>query len=311
MMPHIFGLLAAEDQVTLGGAALEYAGFLAYFGVFGALGFRFLVLRRVLASASLASDTMTEPTLRSAERGAAGIGLVGALLFVITLLIDVAGTASEKGVTLVAAISAGGPRLTTQIVLICIFVLAFIAALLRARSGWIVAAVAAIVFVLQNLSSGHWKSLVNPLHEVAASLWLGTLLVLVVAGLPAVLRSTLPSDRRGSLVAELIARFSPVALGAAALLGITGVTTAWLHLKYVAALWTTPYGYTLDVKLLVVLMVLALGAWNWRRLSPRLGTEQAAHTIRRSATRELSFAAVVLAITAVLVSLPSPKLPHP
>jgi putative copper export protein len=110
-------------------------------------------------------------------------------------------------------------------------------------------------------------------------------------------------------VAVLVSRFSPLALGSAALLGVTGVITAWRHLKYWSALWTTPYGYALDVKLALVLCVLALGAWNWRRMTPRLGDESAAHTLRRSARAELSFAALVLLVTGVLVSLPAPKAP--
>jgi putative copper export protein len=104
----------------------------------------------------------------------------------------------------------------------------------------------------------------------------------------------------------MVSRFSPLALAAAALLGITGVTTAWRHLKHLDSLWTTPYGYALDAKLCVVALVVAMGAWNWRRMTPKLGDEQGAVAIRRSASTELGFAAVVLAITALLVSLPSP-----
>jgi putative copper export protein len=95
-----------------------------------------------------------------------------------------------------------------------------------------------------------------------------------------------------------------------AVLAISGVVTAWRHLKYVAALWTTSYGFALIVKLCVVVIVLALGAWNWRRVRPSLGTEAATGALRRSATAELAFAGLVLLITSVLVSLPSPKLPH-
>jgi putative copper export protein len=62
-------------------------------------------------------------------------------------------------------------------------------------------------------------------------------------------------------------------------------------------------------KLFVVAIVLGLGAWNWRRVGPSLGTEGGALKIRRSATMELGFAALVLLLTAILVSLPSPKLP--
>jgi putative copper export protein len=179
------------------------------------------------------------------------------------------------------------------------------------HAAWIIAALAGIAFALRNITSGKWASLVNPLHETAASLWLGTLFVLVVAGLPAILRSTMSSERRGTLVADLIGDFSPVAIGASLLLVVTGVTTAWRHLKYVSALWTTPYGYAFDVKLVLVATVVALGAWNWRRMRPRLGAEQAAHDIRRSAKAELFFATLVLVVTGVLVSLPAPRLPHP
>jgi putative copper export protein len=179
-----------------------------------------------------------------------------------------------------------------------------------AASGfWILGGLAGAVLVLRTIAAGRWTALVNPLHGAAASLWIGTLFVVVVVGLPAILRSSLPADRRGPLIAELVARFSSLALAAAALLGVTGIITAWRHLKYLAALWTTPYGYAFDIKMCVVLVVVGLGAWNWRRMRPRLGTEAAAHELRRSATAELAFAAVVLVITAVLVSLPTPKLP--
>jgi putative copper export protein len=155
--------------------------------------------------------------------------------------------------------------------------------------------------------TGRWFSNVNPLHEIAASLWLGTLAVLALAGLTTVFRSEVSSEERGRLVAEMVSRFSPLALGAAGLLAITGVTTAWRHLKRLESLWTTPYGFALVAKLCVVAIVVALGAWNWRRMKPNLGDEDGAVAITKSATVELSFAALVLAITALLVSLPSPK----
>ena len=134
--------------------------------------------------------------------------------------------------------------------------------------------------------------------------------MLVVAGFSSILHGSLSPERRGPLAAELIARFSPVALTAATLLATTGIITAWRHLKYVAALWTTNYGYALDIKLCLVAIVLALGAFNWRRMKPRLGTEAAAYSIERSARAELTVAAIVLAVTAVLVNLPAPKAPH-
>jgi copper transport protein len=303
-------LQAAEESVTASGLALEYAGFLAYFGVFGALGFRWLVLSRTTA-ARTAPGGATSASLGLAEIGAARIGVIGALFMFLNLFMSLSARASAKGISFGAAWSAGGNGNLITLGFALIFLISFAVAIKRARSGWIVAALVGIIFALQNVTSGKWTSLVNPLHEVAASLWIGTLFVMVVAGLPAVLRSDLPSETRGSLVADMVGTFSPVAICASLLLVATGITTAWRHLKFVAALWTTPYGYALDTKLLFVAIVVLLGAWNWRRMRPVLGTEEAGRNIHRSATRELFFAGIVLAITGVLVSLPAPHLPHP
>jgi putative copper export protein len=306
-------LQAAEIHITASGLATEYAGFLAYFGVFGALGFRWLVLRRTAARQPEigATGSPVALLLQSAEIGAARIGVIGAFFMLLNLLMALSARASDKGISFGSAIAAGGGRTMVAFMFIAVFLLSFVLAIRRVRAGWIIAALAGVIYALQGILSGRWTSLVNPLHEVAASLWIGTLFVVVVAGLPAILRSTLSSERRGALVADLIGDFSPVAIGAALLLVITGITTAWRHLKFVAALWTTPYGYALDVKLLLVATVVALGAWNWRRMRPRLGAEQAAHELRRSARAELFFASLVLVVTGVLVSLPSPRLPHP
>jgi putative copper export protein len=101
--------------------------------------------------------------------------------------------------------------------------------------------------------------------------------------------------------------FSPLALSMGVVVVLFGVITAWRHLHHINALWTTPYGITLIIKLVFVAMVFALGAWNWRRQRPTLGSEAAAASIRRSASAELTVATIVLVITAVIVSLPSPK----
>src|SRR6185437_9721429 len=242
-------LQAAEIHITASDLATEYAGFLALFGIFGALGFRWLVLRRteVRQPEIGATGGPVALSLQSAEIGAARIGVIGAFFMVLNLLMNLSARASDKGISFGAAIAAGGTRTAVAFAFFVVFLLAFAAAVKRVRAAWIVAALAGIVYALQNITSGKWTSLVNPLHEVAASLWIGTLFVVVVAGLPAILRSTLSSERRGALVADLIGDFSPVAIGASLLLVITGITTAWRHLKFVAALWTTPYGYALDI----------------------------------------------------------------
>lgn len=275
---------------------LEYVGFASWFAVFGALGFRFAVLRGGIEGDAAMAE--------GAGRGAARTGLIGAALMLLRILFVASRAAGERHVGIVEALQ--GRNLVPLLCAVGLLA-AFGLALGRVAAGWGLAALAGAVLALRNVTTGRWFSLVNPLHEAAASLWLGTLFVLLVVGLPAVLRGA--PEGRGTGVATLVSRFSPLALGAAALLGTTGVITAVRHLKYWAALWTTSYGLAFDVKLALVLCVVALGAWNWRRMTPRLGDESAAHALRRSARAELTFGALVLLVTGILVSLPAPKAP--
>lgn len=313
MIPIHALLQAADESITASGLILEYSGFLAYFGVFGALGFFWFVLGRTARRhpAILSGDANAAHAADRAGSGAARIGVVGALFMLLNLVLATSARAADKAIPFMDAFRAGGGRAMASLLFAVCFLVFFAIAMKRVRIGWILAAIAGVMYAFRNITSGKWASLVNPLHEVAASLWIGTLFVLVVVGLPAILRASATTEERGSLVADLVGSFSNLAIGAVLLLLITGVTTAWRHLKFVAALWTTSYGYALDLKLVFVAIVALLGAWNWRRMRPRLGTEAAAHDLRSSATRELFFAAVVLLITGVLVSLPGPRLPHP
>lgn len=296
-------LLQGEEHVTLRQMALEYIGFLSFFAVYGALGFHFQVLKGLRAERSI--DTGGSAVDR-ADRRAGVIGLVGSLLMVLTLALDLTSRAASRHTTLMAAVHKGGAMQLFQIACIALFVICFALAAQRMRMAWVIAGVTAFAYALRSVALGRWFAPVNPLHEVAASLWLGTLMVLLFAGITSVLRAPNSGEERGRLVAEMVARFSPLALFAAGLLGVTGVLTAWRHLKHWNALWTSSYGYALDAKLCVVAIVILLGAWNWKRMRPKLGDESAALAIRRSATAELSFAAIVLVITSLLVSLPAP-----
>jgi copper transport protein len=299
--------------VSWGKMASKYVSYFAHFAIFGALGFRFLVLRsRGAQPADSGADTNAIASLHEvAERHAARVGLAGVLLVLLDFAATVAWKASAANIGVMDAARRAEPEDIAEVVIAPLLLVAFALALRRARGAWAAAGVAGLALALRHVVTGRWVALVNPLHEFAGALWLGTLFVIVFAGLPAILRSAATRNRRGRLVAELTARFSPLALVASAALGLTGVVTAWRHLKYVAALWTTPYGYALDAKLCVVCIVVALGAWNWKRVLPKLGDEDAAHALRRSSTTELVFACLVLLITAVLVSLPGPKLPAP
>jgi copper transport protein len=238
---------------------------------------------------------------------AATLGALGLGLGAIALAASLHKRALSKSLTFEQAALAQGSALKLQVALLLVLLAAFVLARRRVAIGWPLAALAVLAYALRGLAGGHLATMINPLHVLGASLWIGTLFVLVVCGLRSMLSSAVPPDEREEAVADMVHRFSTLALLAAALLGATGLWTAWTHLKRIDALWTTPYGMTLDLKLAVVLVVLGLGAWNWRKVGPALGSEGGAETIRRTATTELVFAGVVLAVTAVLVSIPSPK----
>lgn len=141
----------------------------------------------------------------------------------------------------------------------------------------------------------------DAIHLIAAASWLGTLAVLLFAAVPAVIRA---SQNAFTDIAVLVRTFSPFALFAAAVAIATGTFSAFVHIRSISELWTTPYGKTLAIKLLVVMLTATTGAYNWKVVSPSLGSEAATRHIRRSALAEIIIAATILAVTAVLVALP-------
>ncbi|MEX2179046.1 MAG: copper resistance protein CopC [Gemmatimonadaceae bacterium] len=143
------------------------------------------------------------------------------------------------------------------------------------------------------------------LHVTAAGLWIGGLLLVVIAGIPAMRR--LPEDTRDSAVAGLVNAFHPLALLCAPLVVLTGLGSSWLRLGNLSNLWATAYGVTLLWKLALFVMVVGLGLYNSLRARRRLGMATATRHVRLSASAELFFAALVLAATMTLIVTPVPS----
>jgi copper transport protein len=283
---------------------VEYLGFLAQFVALGAVGFRYAAVRDRLRAT--AGDGDVGAFYADACARAARIGVLGALLSLILFAFRVPESAARAHTTVPLYLThdlGGGLQALG-------YLLAFVGlALAGARIGWgwPIAVLGAVGRPLSGIVSGDWTRLVNPVHRLVGGLWIGTLFILVVAALVPLLRRGPAGERRGAIAADLVNGFSPLALVSAGILVLSGLTTAYRHLTPLSSLVTTPYGWTLLVKLTLVAVVFAFGAWNWRRQRPRLGSEVAAVSIHRSATRELAAAALVLAATAILVSLPSPR----
>jgi copper transport protein len=281
-------------------AITELVQFIGYFLAVGAVGFRFGVVRRTRGMSDEARAILRADN-------AAMLGVLGILLLLVATLSGPFLQSVMQHKTFAASLPKNPRPFEFKLAMLTLALVGF--ALIRASPslGWALAGLGVLLTVLQPLYTGKLAGKVNAVHILAASTWLGTLLVLTVIGIRGVIRSTSAGHQRATLIGDLVNSFSPLALTAATIVGITGVTTAWLHLKRISSLYTTSYGLALVVKLILVGIVMALGAWNWKRVRPSLGGEGTELTIRRSATLELTFAALVLIATSVLVTLPSPR----
>ncbi|HEY4733970.1 MAG TPA: CopD family protein [Gemmatimonadaceae bacterium] len=282
-------------------AFFQLVQFVGYFFAIGALGFRFGIVRRVRGISDEARRILRADN-------AALLGVLGVILLFIAFLGGPYVRSLAENKAFAATLPKNLAPFELKMALLLLALIGFAVVRASPGLGWMLAAIGMLIAVLQPVYTGRaLAGRVNAVHILAASTWLGTLLVLTLIGIRGVIRIGTPGLSRAELVCDLVNSFSPLALTAASIVALTGLTTAWLHLKRVSALWTSSYGIALMVKLVFVLMVVLMGAWNWKRVRPALGESGSEETIRRSSTMELTFGALVLLATSVLVTLPSPR----
>ena len=288
-----------EHGFSLREAVFELIQFVGWFLSIGAVGFRFGVVRRVRGISDDARQIL-------APDNAAMLGLLGIILLFVSYVGGPLIESMSANKTFVEVLPRNRGAFELRMAMLAVALLGFLLVRGTATAGWALATIGVLIASLFPLYTGRGAGKVNAVHILAASTWLGTLLVLTVVGIRDVIGRGELGTPRAILIADLVNSFSPLALTAASFVALTGLTTAWMHLKRISSLWTTSYGLTLIIKLVFVAIVVFLGAWNWRRVRPSLGDEGTELTIRRSATMELTFGALVLLCTAVLVTLPSP-----
>lgn len=183
--------------------------------------------------------------------------------------------------------------------------LAVRAVLLPGRSSRALAAVGGACAAMSFAWVGHahatgaaWTVACVALHLVSAAFWIGALepLALLARG----------ADPRR--VGAAAARFGTAALGVVSVLVLAGLFALWRFLGHASALWTSPYGLVMCVKLVFVAGLLSLAAFNKTRLTPQLltGDGAAARSLRRSIHAEMTLAALILLTTAALTTLMGP-----
>lgn len=309
---------SATEPLVNAPASIRWLGYLALFPVVGAVAFRGLARRRVPPPGG-------DDVARNLEGGARAVGVVAALVLVaaaaLRLYVQVRSVLEpEEAFTIALARpivsgTAWGSGWTLQAAAAVAALLGFLLARRLPAIGWSLAALAALAAVIASPLTGH--AIENPwgprvgvalqaVHLLGGSVWLGTLFVLVATAWGATSRNS--GQRREQVVAALVDGYSPMALtGGLAAMG-AGVVLGLAYIGSVGELWTTTYGRALLLKVAILVGVAAVGAWNWRRVRPALGSAPGASRLRRSATIELVLGTLLLATTAVLVALPAPRL---
>jgi putative copper export protein/methionine-rich copper-binding protein CopC len=194
---------------------------------------------------------------------------------------------------------------------------AFVGLVLARRwwPGWRVAHLGAIGLVLSPALTGHaaatrdWRHVavvLDAAHVLGAGIWLGTLVVLALAGIPAALRRA--PEERVPAVTSLVGRYSVVAQLGVVLVVASGIGSSIIRVRSLGGLTHTSYGSLLTYKVFVFLFVGLVGLYNWKKATPKLAQRHGVRRMRRAIGVELVVGALVLALTAALVATEPPDL---
>jgi copper transport protein len=179
-------------------------------------------------------------------------------------------------------------------------------------NGWSMAVVATLGLALMPALTGHaiaekhWTivSMASDwVHVLAAGGWIGTLLVLTLE-----VRRDAAARAGGERSAVLIEAFHNVALVCAGAVVTTGVLSLWLRVPHpFRDLWPSVYADVLLWKIAPVAMVLLFGALHgWK--GPARARAKGARQVAGTLLWECIFAAIVLAVTGMLVGTEPPGL---
>jgi putative copper export protein len=142
--------------------------------------------------------------------------------------------------------------------------------------------------------------LASATHLLAAGVWAGGLVVLVVCVVPLVRREP---GLRGPVLSTVWRGFSPMAAVASVVLLATGLYEAGVHVPGAGFLRSTVYGGAVSAKTVLVVVALALAGLNTLRVHPRLAAAVGSRLGRPPGWAPLSqrrFSSVVAAEAVVL-----------
>ncbi|KAA0962942.1 copper transporter [Microbacterium sp. ANT_H45B] len=132
------------------------------------------------------------------------------------------------------------------------------------------------------------------LHTIGAAVWLGGLLLVVIL-----------RDRSGIRTADLVRRYSSLAIAAFVVVAVSGVARSFVALGDISQLWT-PYGTILLIKVVLLTAMGLFGAWYRIRLIPRLDGENATRWFWMLVLGEITLMGLASGAAAALARTPPP-----
>jgi putative copper resistance protein D len=169
-------------------------------------------------------------------------------------------------------------------------------------AGALVASGAWLAHAVSRLEGAESLMVATVLHQLAAAAWIGGTLHLTVAW-----RLLKPDRECSEIWPLLLARFSPMAMAAVALLLVAGMFLAQHYIGGTGGLFGTAYGTMLVTKVVLLCAALVLGGLNsllvrrWRR---RGGTTALTSLVPPFIETEMAIGLVVFLAAAALTSQP-------
>lgn len=336
--------MPAQDSGTnLAQSVVRWLMYLAMMTLFGGFAFRLLVLKPSLEKARDLSDEERALGLRQGENrfirltwlslALLAVAALASLILQTSAVLDVNITqafAPSRLHQVLTETSYGSPWLLQIAVVHALFVVVFHIArrrrgqnTLNARSAllWIGLGLCAVLFLTPSLT-GHARAAAKEyrfaifsdwLHLVAVGIWVGGLFHLALT-MPKTI-AHLRGSRRLCVFSRVIPLFSRLAIVSSILIALTGIYNSWIHVDSFSALWSTPYGQVLSVKIILFLPMLALGGFNTfvlRRRAERFADEEVSggehqrtdRSFSRSVRVEAAIGIAVLLLAAILAFLP-------
>ena len=288
------GATAIDDSddpvVAVGGAFGRFLAFAGTMALFGAALIWLLSGR----------DLLAEDRLRLLAAGGAVAGTLGCGLVLLARAAESAGKPLFGAVSLVPDLvvdTRTGRLSAARGGLLALAALGASSRSMWRRAPWLFLILATGAMALTALAGHAWtaeRQLValsaDLGHQVAAAIWIGGLLAVIVA-----LRVTASRS-------ELARRFSAAALVGAVVVAVTGTISGIINVGSWDALTTTGYGQLVLAKIAGFIILVTFGWLNRRYLLPIV--ERAAKPLLRSMRWELLVAVAVLVVTTMLVDEP-------